>query len=64
VAYIAPGRGDALVDSEDGLLAGGFSAGAELRLVCEIDSAVAAWSCQATFRADADGTLDTRHHAR
>ncbi len=63
MAYIAPGREDALVDSEDGLVAGGFPAGAEVRLRSDVESAVAAWSCAATFVADADGTVDTRRDA-
>jgi len=63
MAYIAPGRDDALVDSEDGLLVGGFPAGAEVWLRCEVNSAVAPWACQAAFEAAADGTVDSRRDA-
>ena len=63
MAEVAPGRADAQVDTEDGLRLTGFGLGSEVRLRTEVDGNVAAWACEAVFRADEEGSVDTARDA-
>lgn len=56
---VGPGRPDALVDSEDGIVVHGAEPGAEVEIEARVELGALGWTCRGVFRADARGDVDT-----
>jgi hypothetical protein len=56
---VGPGRPDALVDSEDGVVVHGAQPGGEVVLEARVELGALGWTCRGVFRADAGGDVDT-----
>lgn len=56
---VGPGRPDALVDSPDGVLVRGATAGAEVTIEAYVEPGALGWSCRGVFTSDARGDVDT-----
>jgi dienelactone hydrolase len=59
VLTVGPGRADALVDTEDGVVVGGAMPGAQVAIRTSIRIGELGWTCAGVFTADADGVVDS-----
>jgi dienelactone hydrolase len=56
---VRPGRDDALVDTEDGVVVEGVPAGRQVEVESRVELAGLSWTCRGVYAAGPGGTIDT-----